>query len=248
MATNNATNKSADTFTATTSLATTFDTNVAAAGVTVSGTTIAADGTDANIDITMTPKGTGTVNPSALSVNSAYTFPTSDGTLNQVLTTDGSGAVTWEDNSSTGVLVQEVAANTTSRVTVSSGIPRDDTIPQNTEGVEVLTLAITPTSATNKLIIMFNTFGSQTGVGTPTSALFQDATANALAANTFNTVPSANYFVNGSLIHVMTAGTTSSTTFKVRCGGGTLYLNGNSTTRYYNGTASTTLTIREYKP
>lgn len=43
----------------TTAAATTFDTNVAAAGVTLAGTTLAADGTDANIDITVTPKGTG---------------------------------------------------------------------------------------------------------------------------------------------------------------------------------------------
>ena len=39
-----------------------FDTNVAAAGVTLSGTTLAADGTDAHIDISITPKGTGEVN------------------------------------------------------------------------------------------------------------------------------------------------------------------------------------------
>lgn len=39
-----------------------FDTDVAAAGVTLSGTTLAADGTDANIDINITPKGTGEVN------------------------------------------------------------------------------------------------------------------------------------------------------------------------------------------
>jgi hypothetical protein len=47
--------------TATTVNATTFDTNVAAAGVTLVGTTLAADGTDANIDINITPKGTGAV-------------------------------------------------------------------------------------------------------------------------------------------------------------------------------------------
>lgn len=45
--------------TATTVNATTFDTNVAAAGVTLAGTTLAADGTDTNISITVTPKGTG---------------------------------------------------------------------------------------------------------------------------------------------------------------------------------------------
>lgn len=41
--------------------ATTFDTNVDAAGVTLAGTTLAADGTDTNISLTMTPKGTGEV-------------------------------------------------------------------------------------------------------------------------------------------------------------------------------------------
>jgi hypothetical protein len=38
-----------------------LDTNVAAAGLTISGTTITADGTDANIDITLVTKGIGTV-------------------------------------------------------------------------------------------------------------------------------------------------------------------------------------------
>nr|HPM70122.1 hypothetical protein [Smithellaceae bacterium] len=41
--------------------ATTFDTNVAAAGVTLAGTTLSADGTDAAINIAITPKGTGEV-------------------------------------------------------------------------------------------------------------------------------------------------------------------------------------------
>lgn len=47
----------------------TFDTNVAAAGVTLSGTTLEADGTDANIDITLTPKGTGEVNISKVDID-----------------------------------------------------------------------------------------------------------------------------------------------------------------------------------
>jgi len=41
--------------------ATTFDTYVAAAGVTLSGTSLLADGTDANIDINITAKGSGQV-------------------------------------------------------------------------------------------------------------------------------------------------------------------------------------------
>jgi hypothetical protein len=53
------------TVTATTVNATTFDTNVAAAAVTLAGTTLAADGTDANISLTLTPKGTGIVTTAA---------------------------------------------------------------------------------------------------------------------------------------------------------------------------------------
>ena len=61
------------TVTATTFLGS-LDTNVAAAGLTVSGTTISADGTDANIDITITPKGNaGIVLPNAASAPAVTT-------------------------------------------------------------------------------------------------------------------------------------------------------------------------------
>lgn len=52
--------------TVTTMYATTFDTNVAAAGVTLSGTTLAADGSNTDINITITPKGAGTIVSSAV--------------------------------------------------------------------------------------------------------------------------------------------------------------------------------------
>ena len=60
---------SASTVTATTVTATTFegslDTNVAAAKLTVSGTSVVASGTDTNISLTLTPKGTGVVTTAA---------------------------------------------------------------------------------------------------------------------------------------------------------------------------------------
>jgi hypothetical protein len=60
---------SASTVTATTVTATTFagslDTNVAAAKLTVSGTSVVASGTDTNISVTITPKGTGVVTTAA---------------------------------------------------------------------------------------------------------------------------------------------------------------------------------------
>lgn len=44
-------------------------------------------------------------NPSSLTVNDAFTFPTSDGSSNQILQTNGSGTVSWADQPSSGVTV-----------------------------------------------------------------------------------------------------------------------------------------------
>ena len=46
-----------------------FDTNIVAAGVTLTGTTLAADGTDGNININLTPKGSGEVNISKVDID-----------------------------------------------------------------------------------------------------------------------------------------------------------------------------------
>jgi hypothetical protein len=64
--------------TATTINGTTFDTNVAAAGVTLAGTTLSADGTDANINISIVPKGTGQIVVNAGTVSAPAIAPTGD--------------------------------------------------------------------------------------------------------------------------------------------------------------------------
>lgn len=65
--------------------ATTFDTNVAAAGVTLVGVTLSADGTDGAIDINITPKGTGEVNITKVDIDAGTidgaTIATSDITV-----------------------------------------------------------------------------------------------------------------------------------------------------------------------
>lgn len=64
-------------FTGVTSIeSTTFATSAAAAGTNLTGNTLAADGTDTNIDINITPKGTGEVNITKVDIDSG----TIDGT------------------------------------------------------------------------------------------------------------------------------------------------------------------------
>lgn len=145
--------------------------------------------------------------------------------------------------------VQAVATSYATHSSTTATIPVDDTIPQNTEGTEIMTLAITPKATTNKLVIrvMVPFYGS-TAIAC-IAALFQDSTANALTVDVQN-VAAASAAGNVVFEHVMDAGTTSSTTFKVRVGTstGTLYLNGFSGGRLFGGVLKATMTITEYTP
>ena len=140
------------------------------------------------------------------------------------------------------VNVMDGAVGTGTTVTVD-----DDSIPQNTEGDEYMTLAITPTSATNKLKIDVVFWGGSSAAGPMQVALFQDTTANALAAvTTYESVGTAKQTTG--FTHYMTAGTTSSTTFKVRAGNssvGTTTFNGAGTNRKLGDIAASSITITE---
>jgi hypothetical protein len=147
-----------------------------------------------------------------------------------------------------GRVVQVVNTETGAVSTGSTSIPMDDTIPQITEGFEVMTLAITPTSATNKLLIEVITVqGNSLGSRFEIAALFQDATANALAA-VVEYQGAAGALNTLAIRHYMTAGTTSSTTFRVRIGvdsTGTVSFNGIAGVRQFGGVMASSITITE---
>lgn len=150
-----------------------------------------------------------------------------------------------------GTVVQVVNVQSGAVIAGDTDFPKDDSIPQNTEGDELMTLAITPNSATNKLKItvvvlgVCSAAGNNYGIG-----LFQDSTAGALAA-AFGAGAAAASPQATTFIHYMTSGTTSSTTFKVRAGaevgGGTFTFNGAASGRYYGGVAASSITIEEIK-
>ena len=111
---------------------------------------------------------------------------------------------------------------------------------QKTEGAEFITLAITPTASDSILKIEFN--GTMNGDTWHAIGLFQDDTSDALFSSLQYNVGAENL----SVIHLMTAGTTSSTTFKIRAGGsGTTAINGN-TSKKGGDIPHTTLVITEY--
>lgn len=149
-----------------------------------------------------------------------------------------------------GSVVQHQHSSSSAVDTTTTNIPIDDTVPQITEGKEALTVTITPKSASNLLIIEATAILSAGNSGTSASiALFQDATANALAASAGHW-PEANHMQPVSLQYRMAAGTTSATTFRLRYGpsaGDTCTLNGFSSARKFGAISKTTLTVTEYR-
>ena len=194
------------------------------------------------ISITPNASGTGvfTISSPATNTNRTLTLPDEAGT---VLTTAGvpssalpAGSVLQVVNFQTGA----VASGTTT-------IPFDNTIPQITEGNEFMTLAITPISATSTLLINVVSWNSCNPQDEIVVALFQDSTANALAAISHTPFTATARLAIG-FTHKMTSGTTSATTFKVRAGmasAGTITFNGLSGAGKLGGVGESSITIME---
>mgnify|MGYP003630685613 CR=1 FL=1 len=148
-----------------------------------------------------------------------------------------------------GAIVQVVNVTTGAVATGTTVLANDNSIPQKTEGVEFMTLAITPTNSSNKLLIECVYYISASTATFLIGALFQDATAGALAAGNNITDGNAQANVN-SFTHFMAAGTTSETTFKLRVGtssAATITFNGVAAGREMGGVAASSITITEIK-
>lgn len=146
-------------------------------------------------------------------------------------------------------IVQVVNTQTGAKSSGSTTIPRDDTIPQKTQGNEYMTLAITPTDAANKLKIEVVVNGACSLNYDIIAALFQDATSNALAVGSSMNVASEGQN-NIKFTHYMTAGTVIATTFKVRVGPASASMftfNGRSNGRLFGGKFASSITITEIK-
>ena len=146
-----------------------------------------------------------------------------------------------------GKLGQVVTTTTASTSTNSTTIPADDSIPQNDEGDEILTLAITPANASSKLMIFvtIGTWYNSASAQTKVAALFKDSDANAI----FSIADSTNddYAKVCDFHWTQTAGSTSSQTFKLRVGSSS----GNVVVNYasiYGGANQVVMSIWEIEP
>lgn len=149
-----------------------------------------------------------------------------------------------------GSVVQAVNTTTSAVATGTTTTPFDDSIPQSSEGDEYMSLAITPKSTTNVLVIRVVGFFSNSAANQRfTMALHQDSAADALSVGHVTEAVATG--VNSIVLqHAMAAGTTSATTFKIRCGcnnAGTTTFNGESGARRFGAINKSSIVILEYK-
>lgn len=147
-----------------------------------------------------------------------------------------------------GERVQRViGAVSTSGVTASGQIPRDNTIPQITEGTEIVTAAIAPSSAANILVFDASCYtNSPSGADDVTMALFKDSGANAIAA-TYATTGNTNYSSVITLMHSALATSVASATYRLRGGANSFgtYWNRHNTGAFYGGVSVAGLRVEE---
>lgn len=148
-----------------------------------------------------------------------------------------------------GHIVQSVISRDSAVATGTTTIPADDTIPQNTEGDQYMSKAVTPTVAANVLRVFHHgQYAHSSTIAGVTAVLHQDSTANGLIVALGAKADLANQPSQVNLEHRMLAATTSSTTFKVRAGtsaAGTVTFNGASSARLFGGVYTSTLLIEE---
>lgn len=157
---------------------------------------------------------------------------------------------------------QIVYADTTA-VILGAGagtIPFDNTIPQQSEGSEFLTVTITPASASSFLLVEAVAWLSESAnhSNQVIGAIFRDADADAIVAGWasigFQNVSygGANNYSNGPLVLRVRvpSGSTSPTTFKLRggCDSGPAVLDGLGNVAMLGGSVRTTITVTELAP
>jgi len=129
--------------------------------------------------------------------------------------------------------------------TMTATIPIDNTIPQNTEGTQIMSASITPLNPDSKLLVSVNVICEVNTNNTAQVALFRDSTADAIATTFMANDAGSNSVI--TLTHVADSVAAALTEFKVRIGpsGGTLTFQGNAGSSFYGGTLASNINVTE---
>jgi len=154
----------------------------------------------------------------------------------------------WKSIAPAGSVLQVIHTQSQAQASGSTAIPLDNTIPQNTEGTQFFSAAITPSSALNKILVIADVHLSAPVSTNVALSIFKGSDADAICSGS---APSnGNASVVGRMVcrYLDTSASASEVTYKLRAGSnsGTYYLNTGSTA-YYGDNRVSSLTLMEIK-
>ena len=182
----------------------------------------------------------------------ALTLPSANATANQILKNDGAGALSWSaDAGAPPKIGQVLQATKTDTFTTAAAVWTD---------ITDLSIAITPTLATSKILVFMNvngigTTGAAGGyvkiVRDSTSIAIGDTAGSRIPASNANYGPDAGMSTPFSTVWVDEPATASAVTYKVQCytqTTNTFYCNRTQTDGDIIGYARSvsTITVMEY--
>ena len=171
----------------------------------------AASGTAADYDLTFPAALPGSTLP--VKISSAGAISTS--TIDTAQITDG--AVTFAKVAA-GAVVGYTRATLGTWLDLTTTLPVDGTVPQNTEGTEVLTVNYTPKKVGNKLLVRAAvslhsaSFAATIHSEEAAAAIFKDSAADALAANAITIVKDQEFDSISSSYNIDFAGASENDT------------------------------------
>lgn len=178
-------------------------------------------------------------------------------TVGTVYKADGAASGSWTTidyrSVPAGYVIGHGYTQNSTAVSTASTISIDDTIPQNTEGAEVITLTYTPQESDSILKIEVSLQVGGSASSAITAALFVDSTASALMARaSYVGAGSSIDWANQSLVftHFVVSGSTASRTYKVRIGtndGNTAYANRNANGGLFGNVDYSNIALTEIK-
>ena len=201
--------------------------------------------------LTLTHNATSLILPGGASITTA-----AGDTFEAVSEGSGNWRVLWYQkadgtavsSSGSGKLVTRAYGEYATNADLTTQMPYDDSIPQNTEGDLVLTVAITLASASNRLRVHISGFGA-TDAPRLCCALFRDTVADALVAWAVGG-PGGEKAIDHTFEYAPSL--TGSHDFKLRVGpssiDGTARLNGDLTGRAFGGVAAVKMVLEEISP
>jgi len=213
--------------------------NTVEANVTVSNKSPLAEVPDGFFTLAMLP-------PSLFTANAAGRGKFASGFIDSSLCAAG----LYNAIAPAGAVLQTVYVSSSAEATLTAQIPLDNTKPQIGEGTQLISASITPSSASNKILVRYGGMFTAASAANTTFAFFKSGQSDAFYT-TYLTLAGADYGYPVFSEIIDSPGSTSSQTYSVRCGPGaayTIYLN-----RFYSygsrfsGTLNQTLCLQEIK-